>query len=322
MSHTFTHCPSTLSAPGVLRRCILPFLHNGDHFDEQGPWGLGLKLPSTGVYFGGRLAPHIAKIQTKPNVLGLDLVTFTCGHQREVSSEARDRLIEFGGHPVCLQCDGATPKPRSFDKCQAVQHGMAQHAAAADASDREKHWRQSSADLTTLAHGDRLGPDATLNARTVQDRLDAFVLTASAMTPEGRMLALKRLVVEAEQRGRRCGDVVRRGGALAAQVHVSEAQAAELQAHINRVLGLEPAGNTKPDATRFDALVQHVTTLEHKLRRLEERHWWADRKTLFAGTPCHCGRCRVRWTQPHSYSVVFSVRGMDKSALAEWVLGK
>ena len=39
---------------------------------------------------------------------------------------------------------------------------------------------------------------------------------------------------------------MRRGGALAAQVHVSEAQAAELQAHINRVLGREPAGNTKP----------------------------------------------------------------------------
>lgn len=47
MSHTYTHCPTTWSRLGTVRRhCTLPFGHPGDHCDAMGPWDLRL-LPCT-----------------------------------------------------------------------------------------------------------------------------------------------------------------------------------------------------------------------------------------------------------------------------------
>ncbi len=60
----------------------------------------------TGMRFAGRLAPNVKNVRPSANSPGDDIVTFTCGHERSISPAVRNRLIDAGGHPVCLQCDG------------------------------------------------------------------------------------------------------------------------------------------------------------------------------------------------------------------------
>lgn len=63
------------------------------------------------IRFAGRLAPNVATIYTFDNT-GTDLVTFVCGHVRTITMRQRDLLVDAGGHPVCLVCDGA-PKAQA-----------------------------------------------------------------------------------------------------------------------------------------------------------------------------------------------------------------
>ena len=262
----------------------------------------------TCMRFAGRLAPNVKNVRPSANSPCDDIVTFTCGHVRIISPALREKLIDAGGHPVCLQCDGAAPaepKPGPLSTLERwTEHGQSRCPSVSPVTDRHQcrlaighapghvsdcgkfEWadnpryhlrtfytdergvpdggarvqreareRQASADLTSLANGDRLGPDATANAMTVQDRLDRLRNNAEEAAKAAAAADCRFFEADAKV------------NALTYRRDVAEWARGAFKTP-------KPMPPTAPGLDRVDALAltQHVTNLEHKLRRLEERH--------------------------------------------------
>lgn len=233
------------------------------------------------IVIWGKHAPHIKTF----NHSGYGwAVEFHCGHSRFVPNEKSISLHEQKVLPVCdvVNCSG-WPKPgeplltlerwteHGQPRCPSVSPVTDRHQcrlalghARGHVSDclkfewadkdtaRDDRHRQASADLASLANGDRLGPDATNNARIVQDRINRMryplgtFYTDEKGHPDG---------------GARVDAIVER---QKFEASVTESLV-RLERRINELaanLVTRKASAAQADE-RLKALTQHVTNLEH-----------------------------------------------------------
>lgn len=259
----------------------------------------------------GKNTPHIKKIVHNGYGWAAD---FHCGHSRFVSNEQSIAMHEKKLVPVCdvLNCSG-WPKPgdplttlerwteNGQPRCTSVSPFTDRHQCQWPAGHLGGHtsacgkfeWadnpkaaevrhRQAAADLETLAGGSRLGPDATSNARTVQDtidrlkaaRLDSDIAFANTLQRAYNADLSARMDREAWNVAKATIDEK-----LAANTERQkfEASATEslvrLEQRINDLsaqLTTRKAQQAQTDE-KLKALTQHVTNLEHALKGHEER---------------------------------------------------